>query len=68
MFNSYVGQVKEEMRSTPSRGGSIPTDLIAHDKKCMPLCNFMFSAARERGIGDINIYDHETSKKTRNAP
>ena len=28
----------------------------------------MFSAARERGIGDINIYDHETSKKTRNAP
>eukprot|EP00435_Cladocopium_sp_Y103_P042401 s1984_g11.t1 len=35
--------------------------LVAVDKKVMPVCSMMCNAARERGIGELAIGDHEAS-------
>eukprot|EP00435_Cladocopium_sp_Y103_P070774 s395_g36.t1 len=36
--------------------------LVAYEKKVMPLCVFMCNQARERGIGDFTIGDHEAAE------
>ncbi|CAL1167352.1 unnamed protein product [Cladocopium goreaui] len=41
--------------------------LVAYEKKVMPLCVFMCNQARERGIGDSTVGDHEISPMTRAA-
>ena len=37
--------------------------LVAVDKKVMPVCSLMCSAARERGIGELAIGDHDVKSK-----
>lgn len=37
--------------------------LVAFDKKVMPVCSMMCNAARERGIGELAIGDHEVKNK-----
>jgi hypothetical protein len=37
--------------------------LVAFDKNVMPVCSMMCNAARERGIGELAIGDHEVKNK-----
>lgn len=38
--------------------------LVALDKVPMPLCTFVCKMARERGIADLGIWDHELTQKS----
>lgn len=34
----------------------------------MPLCTFLCKMARERGLADFTVWDHEIEPKTRTVP
>ena len=40
-------------------------DLAAYEKKAMPVCMALCKIARERGLGEIGIWDHTCSQKLR---
>lgn len=41
--------------------------MVAYDKVCMPLASFLCKMARERGIADVSIWDHEIQPKMKKA-
>ncbi len=52
-----------EQHTIPWRLAS-DVDLVSFEKQSMPLCTLMCKVARDRGIGDISVYEHETAKMT----
>ena len=42
--------------------------LVAYDKQPMPLCMAICKIARERGLGELGIWDHTLTQKTRQVP
>ena len=39
--------------------------LVAYEKRVMPICALICSAARDRGIADLGVGDHDIQNMTR---
>ncbi|CAK9026417.1 unnamed protein product [Durusdinium trenchii] len=61
---ALLGSGHQETATLPWRLAS-DMSLVAHEKQCMPLCTFLCKMARERGLADFTVWDHEIEPKTR---